>query len=327
MKDFLPARILGNTHLQTLGNVLIPRAIRAFPSVDRLFELPDGSILVGECSWQSGKGSVPTVLILHGLNGSTISSYVRGTAAKAYAQGFNVIRLNLRNAGQTEKYSRTLCHAGQSDDLLQVIKELIEQDGLSKIGLIAYSFGANICLKAAAEWGEQVPKEIFGPVGVSPLVDLAATTESVDRSAPPIYRWQLLRGRKSVIRIRSRLFPGQYDTLPLGRIKTLRQYDDIYSPKNGFKDADDYYARTSALPLLGLVALPTLLIQADDDMVVPVSSFKEIDNPNIEVIITKGGGHNGFISQSRGTDPDHHWAENRAVEYLLNLANPYRPSN
>lgn len=319
MERFIQAKWLRNTHLQTLGNVVIPRALRVFPSEDRFFELSDGSKLIAECSWQNDKTQKLTVIILHGLNGSTISSYVRGTAAKAYAQGFNVVRLNLRNAGQTEEHSKTLCHGGQSEDLKLVVEELIKRDSLQKIGLIAFSFGANICMKAAAEWGAHAPKEVLGIVCVSPLLDLAAATDSVDKLAPPIYRWQLLRGRKSVIRIRNRLFPGEYDIRGLGRIRTLRQYDDAYAPESGFKDADDYYARASALPLLGKVALPTLLIQADDDAVIPLDSFKQIDNPNIQLIITRGGGHNGFIAQSKGVDPDRHWAENRAINFFAQL--------
>lgn len=103
----------------------MPRPIRFFPSKNRRFQLPDGSQLVGECSWQANKTAAPTLLIIAGLNGSTISPYVRGTTAKAYSRGFNVVRVNLRNGGGSEKYSKTLSHAGQSADIQLVIEELI----------------------------------------------------------------------------------------------------------------------------------------------------------------------------------------------------------
>lgn len=320
MQSFTLAKWLKNPHLQTLGSVFVLRAISRFPSQDRLFDLPDGSKLVAECSWQKDKVSAPTLIIIPGLNGSTVSSYVRGTAAKAYERGFNVVRLNLRNGGNNEKYSRTLLHAGQSTDLKCVVDELIREDHLSRIGLIGFSFGGNICLKAAGEWGKDAPKQLIGVVGISPLVDLAATADSIDQVAPTIYRWLMLRGMKLSFWERSRLFPGKYNTQTLSSIKKFRDFDDFTAPYNGFQDAKDYYAQASALPLLAKIAVATLIIQADDDVVIPTRSFGQIHNNNIQLIITRGGGHGGFISKKKKGDPDRHWAENRTIEFLFGLS-------
>lgn len=320
MKDFHPATWLTGTHLQTLGTVIVPRAMSLFPSKNRLFALPDGSKLVAECSWQSEKATAPTLLIVHGINGSTISSYIRGVTAKAFARGFNIVRLNLRNGGNNERYSQPLMDAGQSADIQTVITELITQDGLPKIGLVAFSYGANSCFKALGEWGLDVPKQLFGAVGISPLIDLAACADSLDHRAPWLYRWLLLKGLKSSLRARNRFFPERYHFTDLDRIKTLRGYDTLCAPFYGFKSAEDYYAHSSARPFLAKIAVPTLLIQADDDRIVPVSSFAGVETDFLKVIITRGGGHGGFIARSKGADPDRHWAENRAIEYLLDLA-------
>lgn len=317
MNNFSIARWLKNPHLQTLGSVLVPRAMKVIPSKNRLFKLPDSSQLVAECSWQREKTMAATVIILPGLNGSTVSSYVRGTAAKAYGRGLNVVRLNLRNGGGSEKYSKTLMHAGQSDDIRCVIDELVALDGLTRIGLIGFSFGGNIGLKTVGEWGAQAPKQLMAVVGISPLIDLAATADSVDNRAPAIYRWQLLRGLKSSLRKRARLFPGHYDIGGLRTVKKFRDYDNFTALYNGFRDAGDYYSKVSARRLLTNIAIPTLLIHADDDAVIPTDSFAGITNSSISLLTTRGGGHGGFIGQKRNGDPDLHWAENRAVEYIL----------
>jgi len=322
MKPFQLASWLQNSHLQTLGSVVVPRFMRFFPSKDRLFELPDGSRLVAECSWQKAASSSPTVIIVPGLNGSTISSYVRGTAAKAYARGFNVIRLNLRNGGNSEKYSQTLLHAGQSADVQAVVKELLTADQLPWVGIISFSFGGNVCLKAVAEWGTAVPKGFGGVVGISPMIDLTSAVNKVDHHAPGIYRWQLLRGLKSSYRTRNRLFPGKMDPRAMVGVETLRAYDEQTAKYNGFVDADDYYQKTSAITVLSRITVPVLLIQADDDAVIPAEAAQRVNNPAIDVIITRGGGHGGFITQNRNGDPDLHWAENRAIEFLQQLAAP-----
>ncbi len=320
MNNFVVAKWLKSPHLQTIGSVLMPRPIRFFPSKDRRFQLPDGSQLVGECSWQADKTTSPTLVIIAGLNGSTISPYVRGTTAKAYTRGFNVVRVNLRNGGGSEKYSKTLSHAGQSADLRIVIEELIREDSLPKIGLMGFSYGGNACLKAVGEWGQDAPKQLIGAVGISPLIDLAAAVDSVDNKAPAIYRWLMLYWQMSSLRTRSRLFPGRYDIQAIKHIKTLGDYDRFCAPHNGFIDAGDYHAKASARPFLPNIAVPTLIIQSADDVVIPARSFDGVDNnPNVQLIITNGGGHGGFISQSKNGDPDHHWAENRAIEFLWNL--------
>ncbi len=321
MNKFTPPFWLKNPHLQTLGSVLVPRALRTFPSENRRFEMSDGSQLETECSWQKDRHAMSTLIVVHGLNGSTFSSYTRGVSSKAFRRGLNVIRLNLRNAGNGEALSKTLCHAGQSNDLIEVMTELVTKDSLDKIDLIGFSFGGNICLKAAAEWPAQVGAAVKGIVGISPLVDLAAAVEAIDQ-APVIYRFQLLRGLKSTLKRRHKLFPGAYDLHRLGAIRTLREFDEEYSKYNGFKNADDYYAQASSLPHLGKITTPTLLIQADDDRVIPAESFRAIKNEQIEVCLTRHGGHGGFISAYKGGDADRHWAENRAIDFFSSHLGP-----
>lgn len=317
---FRPPPWLRNKHSQTIGSVIFPRKVVVFPSEDRRFTMHDGTQLTAECTWQDGDTeSTITLLLVHGMNGSTISSYMRGVAAKAYQDGFNVIRLNMRNNGSSEELSKTLNHAGRSSDFVEVINELITADKVQRLGIITFSFSSNAMLRALAEWGDQAPKEIIGMVGISPVIDLAATADQIDHHAPRIYRWQLLRLLCKVMERREELHPGSYNLKELQQVTTFRGFDEIVSRHNGFDGADDYYRKTSVLPLLSQVRLPTLLIESLDDPVVPAASFEKIDNPNIRVELTRYGGHAGFITRMNLKYPDAHWAEQRAINYFQNI--------
>jgi hypothetical protein len=254
-----------------------------------------------------------------------------GIAYKAYRKGFNTIRLNLRNCGGTERLTDSIYHAGQSDDLRSVIMTLIEQDGLGRIGSIGISLGGNICLKLAGEWGSQVPKEVFGVVAVSPAIDLTVSWHLTERWENSIYRWKFVSCLKQKIRDKARLFPDRYDLAPLQGLRTIRQFDERYQTvHNGFRDADDYYRRASAMPFVSAIQVPTLMIQSKDDTIVPVEPLTRPEiknNPYIITLLTRCGGHVGFIARDRKGDPDCYWAENRAIEFFCLLLGGMKQSS
>src|SRR5215470_19817560 len=144
-KPFVPHPVLRNTHAQTIAAALIPRRPRLVPRHTRLrsFDVVDGVRVVAHCSWQAEPRSHPTALIVHGLEGSAESAYMVGTAEKLLTSGFNAVRLNLRNCGGTEHMTPTLYHAGLTDDVRQIARQLIEGDGLNEIYLIGFSMGGN----------------------------------------------------------------------------------------------------------------------------------------------------------------------------------------
>lgn len=154
--SFQPPLPLKNAHLMTLIPRYVPREIllAGLPQESRLFPVEPQSRLQGFCHWQTDRKAFPTVVLVHGLEGSSESRYMRGITAKAFRSGFNVIRLNQRTCGGTEHLSPTLYNSGLSSDYRAIVKELIHHDGLDRIWLAGYSMGGNLVLKAAGSWGE-----------------------------------------------------------------------------------------------------------------------------------------------------------------------------
>ena len=333
MHPFEPSVWLRNPHYQTIAAALWPRDFSwsRLESERRLFLLPDGSRIAVDCSWQPDRTRSPTLIVVHGLEGSSNSPYMLGVTHKAYHYGFNVARLNLRNCGGTEHQTETLYHAGQSDDVRLVVKTLIQQDGLDQIGIIGFSMGGNICLKLAGEWGTHAPKAVLGVVGVSPLVDLTTSWQLIERLENTLYRWMFVWNLKQRIRRKAKLFPDRYDVSRLRGLRTIRHFDERYqAPCSGFADADDYYRRASALPFLPAIRIPTLILHAEDDPILPVTPFRHPEvqnNPYILTLIVDQGGHVGFIARNRKEDLDCYWAENRAVEFFRLLLGGIKQNN
>jgi len=170
---FIPHPALRNAHAQTLIGTFIRRRFKLVieNTEARIFDIAPGVQVLAHCSWQKDRASKPTLLIVHGMEGSTESRYMLGTAEKALEAGYNVVRVNFRNCGGTEHLTPTLYHAGLTDDIRQTVAELIERDGLSEIYLAGFSLGGNVVLKLAGEYGEKIPPQIRGVAAVSPSIE------------------------------------------------------------------------------------------------------------------------------------------------------------
>jgi predicted alpha/beta-fold hydrolase len=291
------------------------------PPVTRYFDVAADARVLAHCHWQSPPVAHPTLIVLHGLEGSSEAHYMRGMAAKAWAHGFNVVRLNQRNCGGTEHLSRGLYHSGLTADPLFVLRELIAQDGLRQLALAGYSLGGNLALKLAGELGTDAPRELATVCGVSPVIDLEACVRAIERRQNLIYQLNFVRNLRGRMRRKARAFPGDWDLRPLGRIWTIRGFDECYTaPHHGFAGASDYYYRASAMRTIDRIAIPTLIVTAEDDPFVPSAPFRDprvAGNPHIRTIITRHGGHCGFVSEPNGYDG--YWAEKMVVEFAAGV--------
>ena len=292
-------------------------------SVPRLFETEPGTRVRAECHWQKTPDGHPTLVILHGLEGSCESGYVRGTAEKAWVAGFNVVRLNQRNCGGTEKMSNTLYHSGLSGDILAVITELIEQEGLPEIFAAGFTMGGNLVLKMAGELGQDAPDELRAVVAVAPSLDLAACADALAEPRNFIYERHFVKRLKKRMRLKASLFPELFPLQEISRfggITSVRDFDDVVTARFcNFRDASDYYAQSSAAAVVAEIRLPTLIITSKDDPFVPFAPFENPairTNPNITLVGVENGGHCAFISQERGSE--RFWAEARIVEFCRN---------
>ena len=317
-EDFVPHRVFQRGDTQTLAAYLWPlRPADRTGDEERFFQVEAGSQVMARCRWQSNRREHPTLLLWHGMEGSTASAYMVSTADKAFRAGFNVMRVNVRNCGGTEHLSPTLYHGGLTDDLRVVIDELIKTDELPRLFVAGFSLGGNMVLKLAGEYGDSPPPEVLGICAVSPSVDLSATTSHMALRRNWIYQQDFLRRLKNRLKRKQSLFPDLYDTSGLGDIHSMQEFDDRFTaPAFGFADAQDYYAKASSLPFIGRIRIPTLIIHAEDDPFIPFEPLRDPSiaaNPYVLLIGTERGGHVAFLSANAGED--RFWAENRVVEF------------
>ena len=296
---------------------------RSFPRlpapVSRVFEVDERSTRVlAHCHWQANPRQHPTLVLLHGLEGSSEAHYMRGIADKGFRRGFNIVRLNQRNCGGTEHLCDTLYHSGLTADPRAVLHELVERDGLPSIAVAGYSLGGNLALKLAGEYGDALPGALHAVCAVSPTMDLERCVRALERRANFPYQWNFVRNLKARMRRKARLFPDRFSTQPLIRIHSVRAFDEAYTaPHFGFRDATDYYHQASALRVVHAIRVPTLIITAEDDPFVPVEPFRApavTRNPAIEVLVTRHGGHCAFLGAAENGE-DGYWAEHRLIEF------------
>jgi uncharacterized protein len=325
-QPFTPHDLLTQGDLQTLSAFFWPGRYRSKDLTgdeERLFEVEPGTKVVTRCRWQPSRREYPTLVMWHGVEGSTRSAYMLTTAARAFRAGFNVIRVNIRNCGGTEHLTPTLYHGGMSDDARAVIDELINKDRLPRLVIAGFSLGGNQVLKLAGEYGDDPPAQVLGVAAISPSVNLRATSDRLMSARNWIYHQDFLYFLKRRIKTKQKLFPDLYQINGLHHVRSIRQYDDAYiAPAFGFRDVDDYYAKASSVPYIKRIRIPTLIIHAQDDPFVPFEPLRNpsiTENPHVLLLAPERGGHVAFIS-ANGHDEDRFWAENRLIEFCRAVA-------
>ena len=285
----------------------------------RYFDVEPGARVLAHCHWQPEPWAHPTLIALHGLNGSSDAHYMRGLADKAFVRGMNVVRLNQRNCGDTEHLSAGLFHSGLTADAAHVIRELTSVDDIRVITLAGYSLGGNLALKLAGEYGDHPPSGLRAVAAVSPILEIAKCVRELERPANFLYEWNFVRDLKRRMRRKERAHPGHFDLSGLDRIRTVRAFDEAYTaPHFGFLNADDYYYRASAMRVADRIRVPALIITAEDDPFVPWQTFLDprlTGNPHITLRLCKHGGHCGFVGLPNGID-DGYWAETAIVNFV-----------
>jgi predicted alpha/beta-fold hydrolase len=320
-KPFRPHSLFRQGHAQTLAAYAWPRGFRFHSETDeeRFFQVETDVKVLAHCRWHHDRHAHPTIVIWHGIEGSSASVYMLAIAEKGFRAGFNIVRMNFRNCGGTEHLTPTLYHGGLTQDLQKVIAELIDDEGITNIVIVGFSLGGNLVLKLAGEYGDAPPKEILGIAAVSPSVDLTASADLILKRSNWLYQRDFVRRLKQRIRTKQRLFPDRYDISGLSQIRTLREFDERFTaPSNGFRDAEDYYYRASSLRVADQIRIPTLIIHAEDDPFIPIAPLRDsafADNPYILLVAPKHGGHVAFISQDLNGDVDRFWAENRVLDF------------
>jgi uncharacterized protein len=315
----VPRRWLRGGHVQTVASFLIPRRFRLPAAEQRLIEVAPGVQVLCRCHWQPDRTRPLTVIIVHGLEGSSGSNYVLGITEKALAGAMNVIRYNQRNCGGTDALAPVLYHSGLSSDIAAVAREVIERDGVSHLALVGFSMGGNLVLKLAGEWGSEGPPQFHAVAACCPTMDLAASADALHERANRIYeRYFLFNLRRRMLR-KARLFPGHFDVGRLRGLGSLRDFDDkVTAYYSGFTGADDYYSRASASNVVHRISVPAFIVHAANDpfvRILPETRRKIASNSSITFVETGDGGHCAFLGSRNGVE-DGYWAENQIVNFL-----------
>ncbi|MGA6988657.1 MAG: alpha/beta fold hydrolase [Terriglobales bacterium] len=336
---FRPRRWLRGGHVQTVASFLIPRRFHLPASEQRLIEVEPGVQVLCHCHWQADRARALTIIIVHGLEGSSESQYMLGITEKALAAGMNVIRYNQRNCGGTDALAPVLYHSGLSSDVAAVAREVIARDGVSRLALVGFSMGGNIVLKLAGEWGSEGPPQFCAVAACCPAIDLAKSADTLHEPANRIYETYFLWALHRRMVQKARLFPDHFDVNRLRGIRSLREFDDkVTAYYCGFTGVADYYDRASAAHVVERIAVPALILYAANDPFIRITAEtrrKISSNRNISFVETEDGGHCAFIGSSVGSsggspmrppaaagkagdgrDDDGYWAEHEIVNFL-----------
>ncbi|MFZ0758962.1 MAG: alpha/beta fold hydrolase [Candidatus Sulfotelmatobacter sp.] len=316
---FRPHPWLRGGHVQTLAAFFLQRRIDLPAAERRLIEVEPGVPVLCHCHWQKDRKAL-TLILVHGLEGSSESQYMLGIARNGLAAGMNVVRMNQRNCGGMDHCAPTLYNSSRSPDVAAVARNLVERDRVPGFVLIGFSMGGNLVLKLAGEWGSAGPAEFRGVAAVCSAMNLAASADALHEPVNRIYEYYFLLQLFRRFRRKARLFPASFDASRLRGVKTLRDFDHrVTAYYCGFTGADDYYARAAAANVIDRVACPALVIQAGNDpfiRLLPETRQTLLRNGNITYVETDDGGHCAFIGERDGEAAyDGRWAEREVVEF------------
>lgn len=304
-------------HVQTLGAFLMPGRQSDYQAVKHIVPLHDGDRLVIHddipANWITGDR---IVILIHGLCGQHLSPYVVRASDKLRLRGVRTIRVDLRGFGDSTLISKSHLHGGCYQDANSVVEFVHRLSPISKIGLVGFSIGGNIVLKTLGVWGDEFPHYVDSAVAVSPPVDLIHCSWNLRRGSNRLYESYFVKQMKSQLTLRRRLVENLVDNQVSPLPSRLIHWDDQFTaPCWGYRGAREYYEDCSSGPMLDRVKIPTIILAAHDDPVVPFEMFGDFSMSNsIELVSSRHGGHLGFIGQGNH-DPDRFWMDWRICEW------------
>ena len=313
---YKPVWYLFNRHLETI----VPNKTRKVTGIDYTrtrLELSDGDFL--DLDWlREDRSQRKLAIISHGLEGNSMRVYCRGMAKFFFARGWDALAWNCRScSGELNRLAR-FYHHGDTADLGFVIDEAIRL-GYKEIILIGFSMGGSFSLKYVGEKGNDIPEEVKGCIAFSVPCDLAAGAKAVDGPGNGIYRRRFIAKLREKILEKSRKFPDVIDTSKLHSIKTLDEFNNTYTTSlHGFRDANDFYNKSSCLHYLSGIRVPSLLVNAaNDPMLTPECFPREIaeKSQHFFLEVPARGGHVGFALNGR----EENWMEMRAWEFVREI--------
>ena len=318
---FKPAWWLKNPHLQTLYPALFRKNTAPALRRERLVTSDNDFVDIDWC----GEGNNPLVILLHGLTSSSQSVYIKGLQAVLLRQNFRSVALNFRGCSGESNHSARCYHSGDTQDIQFLYQVLRQREPKTPFAAIGFSLGGNVLLKWLGEQGENL--DLFAAVAVSVPLVLSTCATKLDSGFSKLYRANLLKELKVYIADKQRHLEKlglkqEAEKLKqvgdLSKITSFWEYDErVVAKLHGFKSAQDYYHRSSSRQFLKNIAVPTLIIQAVDDPFMTAEVIPKLEelSPCMQLEVTQGGGHVGFVSGKNPFKP-FYWLEKRIPEFL-----------
>jgi predicted alpha/beta-fold hydrolase len=312
---YKPPLFFSNGHTQSIFPTLFRKVAGINYKRERI-NTPDDDFL--DLDWSTVRSN-HVGIISHGLEGNSMRHYVLGMAKILNKNGYDAIGWNFRSCSGEPNKKIYSYHSGASNDLHTVVSHVISKNIYTEIILIGFSMGGNVTLKYLGEQGEKINAKIKKAITFSVPTDLKSSAIKMAKLSNKIYMKRFLKMLHEKIKQKMEIMPGQIDDKGYEKIKNFKDFDDRYTaPLNGFKDAEDYWKKSSCKQFLHNIVIPTLLVNAENDPILanecyPIDEAKK--NPNLFLEIPKSGGHVGFISFNN----DGYWSELRTILFINEL--------
>ena len=341
--SYEPPTRLWNGHLQTI----IPSLFRkvTVPYVRERIETPDDDFLDLDWAFYSDELVVmsdelriphrridsslittnsslrPLVILSHGLEGSSASTYLAGMVRHLTRSGFDCLAWHYRSCSGELNRQQRFYHIGDTADLHHVIQHVLPK-GYQTIYLLGFSAGGSVTLKYLGEQSNQLDPTIKKAVTFSVPLDLIGATKRLEQWDSLVYNYRFNRTLKRKVLQKAALMPGVFQTEAVSKARSVREFDALFTaPMNGFRDVTDYYTQSSSLQFVPNIPIPTLIVNAQNDPFLSPECFPEAlarELPNVWMEFPEEGGHCGFASKTSGINGDGpYWSEERAVSFLL----------
>ncbi|MCB1172999.1 MAG: alpha/beta fold hydrolase [Leptospiraceae bacterium] len=286
-------------------------------------ELADGDFLDLDWARRTDRQPRPLLILSHGLEGSTDGQYIKGMARLFLRRGYDILAWNFRGCSGEPNRLLRMYHSGASADLAAVIKHALGFRHYKEIALAGFSMGGNITLKYVGQRSGRISRRIKAAVAFSVPLHLESCAYELALWDRRIYMWQFLRSLRLKLEEKATRFGDQIDVSGLAHMRTFFEFDDAYTgPLHGFKDARDYWTRSSAINWLADIKIPTLLVNAADDpflggLCYPAGLARQ--SPAFYLEVPRHGGHVGFGPADR---EGQYWSERRAWDFISDFIPP-----
>lgn len=318
--NYKPPLLYRNAHVQTV----LPSLLRKINSVDyqrQRVSTMDKDFIDLDWSYaeidSSNCANTSLAVLCHGLEGSADRAYMIGMVKAFNARGIDAVAYNYRGCSGESNLQKKFYTAGATDDLQEVLDAIKRREQYLNVYLVGFSLGANLVLKYCGDQGSNIDPAIKGCVAISAPCDLRSSSIELHKIKNKAYSLRFLKMLTTKVRDKSELYP-ELKSINLKAIKNLRVFDDqVTAPFAGFKDAEDYWCKSSCIRVLANISIPTLILNAADDPILGPECYpyQEAQANNCLVLeVPDGGGHVGFMHRPNQQE---YWHESRTVDFLM----------